>query len=399
MSVFYYDIVCPYAYMAFYRLHRQNIFSKKNIELKPILLGGLFKLMGQPSDLNAQMSSARAAYIRKDIKRQADLWSVPLTFHERHPLSSLKAMRLLVACDKDRREELSARLYQSYWQQSCPIDDEAFIAKLSQEFPGDLTSAKQDLINNTQEAFEAGVFGVPTMSINNRLYFGADRLELIKDELGLAEAELSWAPSEKIIDFYFDFSSPYSYLAHKEMQKAALAGQKIRHIPILLGALFKELGLHDVPLLRAHGNKSSYFMQDMVDWAQARQAPFSFSTHFPLRTINALRVALVEPQTISAIFAAAWAENLDIAQDEVLARVLDKAGFAGADLMQAIQAPEIKDKLKENTAKALGLGIFGVPSFIIDGQLIFGQDRFLWLKRELLKKSNGIAIGSHNEAY
>ncbi len=85
------------------------------------------------------------------------------------------------------------------------------------------------------------------------------------------------------MDFYFDFTSPYSYLAYLEVEKALQAGVNINFKPILLGALFKELGQQGVPMFKAHPYKAAYFLQDMQDWAQARNADFIFNSNFPSR--------------------------------------------------------------------------------------------------------------------
>jgi len=386
VAAFYYDIVCPYAYMAFMRLNRENIFVKKNIALKPILLGGLFKLMGQESNLNSTLPKYRADYIRKDIMRQAQRWSVPLVFHDRHPVSSLKAMRLLHACEPHVREKLSVLLYQAYWQEQRDIDDDNFISDLSRDFCcAPLEDAKMPLITATAEAFSERVFGVPTLAINNRLYFGSDRLELIQEELELSKPEQAWTPGANL-DFYFDFTSPYSYLAYLEVEKALEVGVNINFKPVLLGALFKNQGQQGVPMFKAHAHKAAYYLQDMQDWAQARNADFIFNSNFPLKTVNALRVALIEPKTIGPIFRAAWAENANIGDDHVLENILSDAGFLAQGILAETKAEIIKEKLKDETFKAFSRGVFGVPFFGFKNQLVFGQDRFGWLKYELAQK-------------
>lgn len=383
---FYYDIVCPYAYMAFSLLHRQEIFSKHKIALNPILLGGLFKLMEKEVDPNASMPIVRSSYLRRDIIRQAQFFDIPLSFHPRHPISTLKAMRMLVMCPPNIREALSERFYRAYWQENLNIDDEQCLIHLAREisYEPSLESeeVKEKLKEKTKEAFLNNIFGVPTIFINNRLYFGSDRLYLIKDDLLLSLKEEEWAPSSKTLDFYFDFSSPYSYLAHAEIKKAVAANVSVRFIPVLLGAIFKALGVNNIPMLSVHPNKTRYFMQDMVDWAEARHVPFIFSSNFPLRSVNALRVAILEPAASAPIFEAAWAKDQDIGDDAVLASVLENAGLS-TSLLSKTQDQDFKDKLKNNTDEALKRGIFGVPSFFLDNELVFGQDRFPWLKAHL----------------
>lgn len=387
MAKFYYDIVCPYAYMAFSFLKRSNVFASKNIELKPILLGGLFKHLDYQTDPNKTLSLSRASYIRTDISRQAEYFSLPLSFHPRHPLSTVKAMRLIHAA-KNTKEAVSERLYRAYWQENLDIDKDEVIDTIALEMGIDYSSglrehAKDQLHKATEEAYLAHVFGVPTMAVNNRLYFGSDRLLLIEKDLGISLPKFLWTTPSDELDFYFDFSSPYSYLGFAEVKQAQAAGVKIKFIPILLGALFKEIGINDIPMLQAHPNKTAYFLQDMKDWANYRDIGFVFNSHFPLRTISPLRCALVDHNVIDAIFNAAWKDNLNIGVSEVLSTVLVKAGFNAKNILEQAEELHIKDQLKQNTDEAIKRGVFGVPTFFVKGQQVFGQDRFSWIKRTL----------------
>jgi 2-hydroxychromene-2-carboxylate isomerase len=386
MAKFYYDIVCPYAYMTFDFLRRSNVFVSKHIELKPILLGGLFKHLEYQTDPNKTLSLNKASYIRNDIGRQAEYFSIPLSFHTRHPLSTVKAMRLIHAA-KSLEEAVSDRLYRAYWQENLDIDNDEVIDAIALEMGIDYSAglrehAKEQLFKATEEAFLAHVFGVPTIALNNRLYFGGDRLLLIEKDLGLTLPKSVW-PVGSQLDFYFDFSSPYSYLGFAEVKQALAAGVKINFIPILLGALFKEICIADIPMLQAHPNKTAYFLQDMKDWANYRGAGFVFNSHFPLRTISPLRCALADHNVIDAIFTAAWQDNLNIGSPEILSTVLTKAGFNAKQILEQAENPDIKEKLKHNTDEAIKRGVFGVPTFFVKGHQVFGQDRFWWIKKTL----------------
>lgn len=385
-QAFYYDIVCPYAYMAFSFLDGFGVF-KDRVILKPILLGGLFKLMEREADPNQSLSQQRAEYLRLDIKRQAEYFGVKLNFHPRHPISTLSAMRFLHACAEEDRLELTRRLYQAYWQDNLAIDNESVLRSLTADLgiKVDLISSKSILREATQHAFNNKVFGVPTIAISNKLYFGADRLPLIEKELDIKLPDVKWDIAEPF-DFYFDFSSPYSYLAWAEIKKALALGVKVNLWPVLLGAIFKEVGTVNIPMLSAHPHKTAYFYQDMQDWAQYRQTPFYFNTHFPLRTVTPLRIALLEKEAIDAMFAAAWAHNEDIGDKTVLVQSLNRAGFDGERLLERCEDDHIKDQLKSNTMQAIKRGVFGVPTFFVRGQQVFGQDRFLWIKKELVRR-------------
>lgn len=378
MKSFYYDIVCPYAYMAFSYLHRQNAF-RDGLKLKPILLGGLFKLMEQEVDPNQSMSLAKKDYLKTDIMRQASYFGAHLSFHARHPLSSLKAMRLLVSCPDEVREPLTARLYQAYWQENLDIDNEQVIEKIAREFSVGLPNekAKEQLIRATKDAFENKVFGVPSFIIDDELFFGADRMILFQDRLSISLPDCPWKPSTERINFYFDFSSPYSYLAFKEVAKCEA---NFNFIPVLLGALFRERGINSIPMLSAHPHKAAYYYKDMQDWARFREAEFIFNEHFPVRTVTALRISLLEPRVNEAIFDAVWARNKNIGDDRILVSILNDAGFFGEELLNKSQNEDVKERLKTNTNQALLRGVFGVPTFDSNGQLVFGQDRFSWIR-------------------
>ncbi len=164
MQAFYYDVVCPYAYMAFSFLKNCDAFKRNEIQLKPILLGGLFKHLEADHNPNKTLGPIKSGYIKTDIKRQAAFFSAPLSFHPRHPVSTVKAMRLIHAGSVAEREALTARLYEAYWQENaCSIDNDDVLKSLAEGFSVDHYAingeqAKQDLILETQEAFEKKVF-------------------------------------------------------------------------------------------------------------------------------------------------------------------------------------------------------------------------------------------------
>jgi len=388
LKAFYYDVVCPYAYMAFTYLKRFDAFTKNDIHLKPILLGGLFKHLESESDPNKRMSSIKSQYFKTDIKRQSEFFDVKLEFHPRHPVSTVKAMRLLVVFGQAEREAMTERLYRAYWQENLDIDDDEVISGLATECGINAheafgEQAKQQLTHETKEAFERGVFGVPTMAINDRLYFGGDRLVLIEKELGIPWPDCAWQPSASPIDFYFDFSSPYSSLAWAEVKHAQSLGVVFNLRPVLLGAIFKEIGTANIPLLSGHPHKVSYLMQDMKDWAAYRNFSFKFNTHFPLRSVTPLRVALIEPRTIDTIFHAAWVDDVNISEPALLQAVLEQAGFPASELLKRAEEETVKNWLKVNTSEGLARGVFGVPTFFVNGQQVYGQDRFSWIRKQV----------------
>ena len=95
------------------------------------------------------------------------------------------------------------------------------------------------------------------------------------------------------VEFFHDFSSPFSYLAATQIERiAAEAGASVVYRPMLLGAIFREIGTPNVPLLAMNRNKQQYYSVDLENWARWWGVPLWFLPHFPLRTVTALRVAL-----------------------------------------------------------------------------------------------------------
>lgn len=181
--------------------------------------------------------------------------------------------------------------------------------------------------------------------------------------------------------FFHDFSSPFSYLASTQIERvAAHRGVAVEWVPILLGALFREIGTPDVPLFGMSPAKQAWIGRDLEDWARAWNVPFRFPSHFPIRTVLPLRVALVEPAATAAIYRAAWAEDRRIDTPETLGPVLEEAGFEAAALLSEAERSAVKDALRATTDLARERGVCGVPTFEVarhDGGslLIWGQDR------------------------
>ena len=129
--------------------------------------------------------------------------------------------------------------------------------------------------------------------------------------------------------------------------------------------------------------RQAYISRDLHDWAEYWGVPFAFAPQFPVRSVTAQRVTIVDPDTIPALYEATWAQQREIASHEVLAEVLDQAGFAGERLVGATQAPEVKAQLRANTARAQSLGICGVPTARFRDRLYWGQDRLFHLDAAL----------------
>jgi 2-hydroxychromene-2-carboxylate isomerase len=195
------------------------------------------------------------------------------------------------------------------------------------------------------------------------------------------------------VQFWYDFSSPWTYLAATQIEIVAQrAKATLRWRPMLLGAVFKQIGTPDVPLLSMSEPKRRYVARDLHTWASYLEVPFHFSSHFPMRTVTALRLALLAGERIAplshALFRAAWVDDRNLADDAVLTDILSAEGFDAAQMLERTRAPETKQALIDSTAAAVEAGVFGAPTFIVehaDGDMLFwGQDRL-----ELVEKALG----------
>ena len=394
---FFYDIVCPYAYLASTRVDDVARAQGASVAWRPILLGGLFRHVGAPQRPGDVMSAPRARLIDLDMRRWAEVWGVPLRKPAEHPRRSVEAMRLIVGAPAERRRGLSRDLFEAYWVRGENVAERAVLDAIAtrhgvdpQVIDGE--EARTTLFANTAEAAGIGAFGVPTFAVGHRFTWGQDRFALLERMLG-GEA-VDPAAAHRVptavdgplhVRFFHDFSSPFSYLASTQIERVVRrAGATLEWVPILLGGLFREIGTADVPLLAMNEAKQRWFRQDLHDWADAWGVPFTFPAHFPLRTVLPLRAALVEPACTAAVYRAAWAEDRPIDDPEVLTRVLREAGFDAGAILERTSAPAIKDDLRRNTEAAREAGACGVPTFEVrrpghDPLILWGQDRLSML--------------------
>lgn len=195
---------------------------------------------------------------------------------------------------------------------------------------------------------------------------------------------------DTLVEFFFDVTSPYSYLASTQMDGLARrTGATIAWRPFFLGGLFGSIGNQAPALLKP---RAAYMGRDLQRWARRYGVPLNWPSRFPINTIKAQRMllALREAQgddacaaLAAAFYAAYWADDRDVADLEVLTQVADAAGFDGAALAGRTQDPAIKEALKAATAEAEERGAFGAPTFFAGGEMYFGNDRLLLLEDAL----------------
>ncbi|MBK9259516.1 MAG: 2-hydroxychromene-2-carboxylate isomerase [Polyangiaceae bacterium] len=191
----------------------------------------------------------------------------------------------------------------------------------------------------------------------------------------------------KTIEFYFDFSSPYSYLAATQLPEiAARTGAKIAYRPFVLAAVFKASS-NDMPAKVPA--KGAYMLKDLERWAEFYGVRFKFSSHFPANTIKAMRLVLVADEQGKAesvalgAFRAMWAEDRDLNDPVVLGDIAEKAGLDPQAALSAIESQPIKDRLRANGDAAIARGAFGAPAMFVGDELFWGNDRLNFVERAL----------------
>ena len=379
---FYYDIVCPYAYIASQRIAAVAKRCGAAVDWQPVLLGGIYRSIEAPQVPVESWSVPRAELGRLDLPRQADFHGVPLRFPSGHPRRTVEAMRLLVAAEGADRVALTHALYRAYWVEGADISDRSVLDAIARQHNVDprlidSPAARQGLFDTTAAAVDAGAFGVPAVVVDGRMYWGQDRLHFVEQHLtGARPASRPATSAGKTVRFFHDFASPFSYLASTQIERIAERhGATVVWTPILLGGLFRAIGTPNVPLLVMSEAKQRYVQQDMTDWATWWGVPFSFPTVFPIRTVLPLRVAIAQPEATPHLYRALWEQDRNIGDPAVVAAVLEEAGLDAAGLLQQAADPAVKARLRQNTEDAQAAGACGVPTFAVDGELIWGQDR------------------------
>ena len=193
----------------------------------------------------------------------------------------------------------------------------------------------------------------------------------------------------KSVEFYFDFGSPATFLAYTQIADIAeRAGASVEWKPILLGGVFKATGNASPVLIPAKGR---WMGRDLMRWAKRYGTDFSFPAGFPLNTLPLMRGAvgyLREDEEqfrkyVDMIFRAIWQNEVDVRDQERFGALLGEHGFDPGAFLMMIAEQEVKEDLIQRTEEAVEKGIFGAPSFIIDGVLHFGQDRLQWVEEAL----------------
>jgi 2-hydroxychromene-2-carboxylate isomerase len=193
----------------------------------------------------------------------------------------------------------------------------------------------------------------------------------------------------KTFEFWFDFGSPAAYLAFTQIASIeAVTGAKAIYRPMLLGGVFQSTGNHSPATVPAKGK---YIFKDFNRYAQRYGVPFNNNPHFPINTLLLMRGAagMLEQQPeqflayCSAVFQAIWIDALNMNDPATVGAALHKAGFDPQKLMVLANDQATKDALKTATTEAVSRGVFGAPTFFVNDQMYWGQDRLDFVKEAL----------------
>ncbi|MFJ4374070.1 2-hydroxychromene-2-carboxylate isomerase [Pseudomonas japonica] len=185
----------------------------------------------------------------------------------------------------------------------------------------------------------------------------------------------------KTVEFFFDLGSPASYLAWTQLPAlCAEHGARLVLRPMLLGGVFQATGNSSPVMIPA---KARYFFGDLHRHAERYGVALKFSEHFPINTLALMRAAtavqLREPERfeawLAAMYQALWGEGRNLGDPQVVAEVLDKAGFDAGGFEAQVSDPEVKAALKAVTEEAVARGVFGAPTCFVGDEMFFGQDR------------------------
>ena len=182
----------------------------------------------------------------------------------------------------------------------------------------------------------------------------------------------------KSFDFYFDFISTYSFLAYKKLKSLNKDNNiDINYKPILLGGLHK---LGDITAPAFNERKMKNMKNDCELVAKKNTIEFKWNNKFPVNSLNLMRGYLVlnkelKKKFFDSCFDAYWKDNIDLSDKKNLENVLDNCSINKDTFFKDIQDQKIKDELKQLTESAFKKDIFGAPTFVVNNQIFWGQDR------------------------
>ena len=185
---FYFDFISPYSYLAYKKLIKLNKNKNFNINYKPILLGGLHKLGGI---IAPAFNERKMKNMKKDCELVAIKNDIKFKWNTKFPINTLYLMRGYLVIESNLKEKFFNICFEAYWKDNIDISNEININEILESTGFDKkkffdeiknTKIKDELINLTKNAFEKDIFGAPTFVVNNKIFWGQDRLDYALDE-------------------------------------------------------------------------------------------------------------------------------------------------------------------------------------------------------------------------
>lgn len=328
----------------------------------------------------APPSPVKADHARRDFARRARMRDLAWAGVEA-PAELGAATAALAACPADQSFALALRLLRATFCDGIDLGVPAALSALVGGVPPE--APPRDL---TERAAAAGVVSSPNFRVGERVLLGARRLERLERTLGGTPPEAAPVGDGPAVDVWFDYSSPYAYVG---VHRAVVAlGPRARLRPMLLGGVFKTLGVPMVPIARCSEPERELLLEDMALEAEAAGLPFRFPTKFPINSVTPLRMTLAAEahetpegwRLVDRIFRAYWSEGQDISDPGTLVALAEQVGFDGDGLLERAGTPEVKAQLVRAGEAAVAAGVFGAPTFVVPGpdgasSLYWGSDR------------------------
>ena len=183
----------------------------------------------------------------------------------------------------------------------------------------------------------------------------------------------------KLFDFYFDFVSPYSFLAHEEIKKLEKRNLiKVQYRPILLGGLHN---LHGIKAPAFIPSKARFMIRDCKLVAEKKKIKFKFNSYFPVKTVDLMRGVFIASEDefqnyyIDKIFESIWRDGLNMNDQNIADKVLKNININPKPFFLRASGQSVKNLLRKKTDEAFEKGVFGAPTFLVNNKIFWGQDR------------------------
>ena len=189
--------------------------------------------------------------------------------------------------------------------------------------------------------------------------------------------------------FYFDFVSPYSFIAHKEIKKLEKKYSiNVNYKAILLGGLHN---LHGIKAPAFIPSKARFMIRDCKMVAEKRNIKFKFNSYFPIKSLDLMRGVFIAEEDdykkyyIDCIFDSIWKDGLNMNDQNIIEKILKNMEINPKTFFLRLNSQNIKENLRKNTSEAFGKGIFGAPTFVVNNKIFWGQDRLDYALAEIVK--------------